>query len=171
MAPELLLGAKEYTTAIDMWSIGCIFAELIERKPLFQGRGEMDQLNQIFKLLGTPNERVWPGFAKLPHAQTFNFTVYPPSNLRTRFMALTENGLDLLLRLLTFDPVQRITAEEALDHPYFTESPMPKDPSMFPTWPSKSSGERVRVAHSPVIPEVEHAKVLFEMPENSDAID
>ncbi|RKP39472.1 kinase-like domain-containing protein [Dimargaris cristalligena] len=141
-APELLLGAKEYTTAIDMWSIGCIFAELVEKTPLFQGRGEIAQINQIFKLLGTPNEELWPGYPKLPHVQNFNFTVYPGGKLRTRFMTLTENGLDLLSRLLTYDPAQRITAEEALEHPYFRESPLPQDPSLFPTWPSKSSGEK-----------------------------
>ncbi|KAJ1960467.1 Cyclin-dependent kinase 11B [Dispira parvispora] len=158
-APELLLGAKEYSTAIDMWSIGCIFAELLEKVPLFQGRGEIDQLHQIFKLLGTPSERVWPGYSKLPHTQTFNFAVYPPSNLRQRFMHLTNHGLDLLTRLLTYDPKQRITAEEALNHPYFQENPPPKDPSMFPTWPSKSSGEKVRLIHSPVLPQADHAEV------------
>lgn len=71
-APELLLGAKEYTTAIDMWSIGCIFAELIQKDPLFPGRGEIDQLNRIFNLLGKPNEDMWPGFSRLPNARSIN---------------------------------------------------------------------------------------------------
>jgi cell division cycle 2-like protein len=82
-APELLLGAKEYTTAIDMWSIGCIFAELIQKDPLFPGRGEIDQLSrvglpperslhQIFNLLGKPNDDMWPGFSRLPNAKSIN---------------------------------------------------------------------------------------------------
>ncbi|KAI8971470.1 kinase-like domain-containing protein, partial [Mycotypha africana] len=68
-APELLLGAKEYTTAIDMWSVGCIFAELLNNEPLLPGRSEIDQLDKIFKLLGTPTEEIWPGFSELPHAK------------------------------------------------------------------------------------------------------
>lgn len=73
-APELLLGAKEYTTAIDMWSIGCIFAEFISKEPLFPGRSELDQLSRVFKLLGAPNERIWPGCKELPLAKSISFT-------------------------------------------------------------------------------------------------
>jgi len=68
-APELLLGAKQYSTAIDMWSIGCIFAELISKQPLLQGRTEIDQIDKIFRLLGTANEKIWPGFSQLPNAK------------------------------------------------------------------------------------------------------
>ncbi|XP_044490469.1 cyclin-dependent kinase G-2 isoform X2 [Mangifera indica] len=65
-APELLLGAKQYSTAIDMWSLGCIMAELLSKEPLFNGKTEFDQLDKIFRILGTPNETIWPGFSKLP---------------------------------------------------------------------------------------------------------
>ncbi|XP_030960703.1 cyclin-dependent kinase G-2 isoform X2 [Quercus lobata] len=65
-APELLLGAKLYSTAIDMWSLGCIMAELLSKEPLFNGKTEFDQLDKIFRILGTPNETIWPGFSKLP---------------------------------------------------------------------------------------------------------
>ncbi|XP_047169516.1 cyclin-dependent kinase G-2 isoform X2 [Vigna umbellata] len=65
-APELLLGSKQYSTAIDMWSLGCIMAELLSKEPLFNGRTEFDQLDKIFRILGTPNEAIWPGFSKLP---------------------------------------------------------------------------------------------------------
>lgn len=64
------------------------------------------------------------------------------SSLRSKFTTLTQAGLDLLSKLLTYDPKKRYTAEEALRHPYFDESPAPKDPSMFPTWPSKGSGHK-----------------------------
>ncbi|KAI8920840.1 kinase-like domain-containing protein [Powellomyces hirtus] len=144
-APELLLGAKEYTTAIDMWSIGCIFGELVNKEPLLPGRGEFDQLKRMFRLLGTPTERTWPGMANLPGLKTFNFVEQPYNHLRRKFVNLTENGLNLLSRLLTYDPEKRITAEEALRHPYFTEHPLPKDPSLFPTFPSKGAGEKRKV--------------------------
>ncbi|TPX68509.1 hypothetical protein SpCBS45565_g03076 [Spizellomyces sp. 'palustris'] len=155
-APELLLGAKEYTTAIDIWSVGCIFGELVNKEPLLPGRGEIDQLKKMFKLLGTPNERTWPGMVELPGCKTFSFANQPYNNLRSRFPYLTENGLNLMTKLLTYDPEQRITAEEALRHPYFTENPLPKDPSLFPTFPSKGAGEKRKVYDSPSAPKAAH---------------
>ncbi|KAI8388241.1 Pkinase-domain-containing protein [Radiomyces spectabilis] len=154
-APELLLGAKEYTTAIDMWSIGCIFGELINNEPLLEGRSEIDQIDKIFKLLGTPNEDIWPGLMELPHAKNISFNQYRHSTLRSRFPYLTSAGLDLLSQLLAYDPDKRITAEQALKHPYFSERPLPKDPSLFPTWPSK--GEKKKKAFSPSAPQAAHA--------------
>ena len=88
-SPELLLGAKEYTTAVDVWSCGCIFAELMQKEALFTGRGEIDQINkvniycsvlpqssadsaQIFMLLGQPNDDVWPGYSSLPQVKSLN---------------------------------------------------------------------------------------------------
>ncbi|KAI8816079.1 kinase-like domain-containing protein [Fimicolochytrium jonesii] len=158
-APELLLGAKEYSTAIDMWSIGCIFGELVNKEPLLAGRGEFDQLKRIFQLLGTPTERNWPGMAKLPGLKTFNFVTQPHNNLRSRFPYLTENGLNLMNRLLCYDPEKRITADEALRHPYFTEPPLPKDPSLFPTFPSKNAGEKRKVYETtPSAPKAAHGE-------------
>ncbi|KAL0132944.1 hypothetical protein PUN28_000585 [Cardiocondyla obscurior] len=142
-APELLLCDKEcagiYSTPIDMWSVGCIFAELLRMEPLFPGKSEIDQLNKIFKELGTPSERIWPGYAKLPIAQKIPFAHYPVNNLRQRFsLSLSDLGIELLNKFLTYDPRQRVTAEDALSHGYFTEAPLPIDPQMFPTWPAKS---------------------------------
>ncbi|ORZ02605.1 Pkinase-domain-containing protein [Syncephalastrum racemosum] len=157
-APELLLGAKEYTTAIDMWSIGCIFAELINNEPLLPGRSEIDQIDKIVKLLGNPTEEIWPGFSELPHAKNIG-KKQDYSTLRSRFTYLTEAGMDLLSRMLTYNPAERITAEDALNHPYFSESPPPKDPALFPTWPSKGSGERHhrKKSFSPSAPQAAHA--------------
>merc|ERR1711936_292109 len=139
-APELLLGIKEYSTAIDVWSCGCIFGELLLINPLFPGESEVDELNRIFKLLGTPNEKIWPGYNKLPAPQKMKFVDYPFATLRQKFPAnmLTESGMDLLKKFLTYDPKQRITCDEALMAEYFQESPKAIDPSMFPTWPAKS---------------------------------
>ncbi|XP_012234760.1 cyclin-dependent kinase 11B isoform X2 [Linepithema humile] len=138
-APELLLSDREYSTPIDMWSVGCIFAELLRMEPLFPGKSDIDQLNKIFKELGTPSERIWPGYSKLPMVQKIPFAHYPVNNLRQRFsLSLSELGIELLNKFLTYDPRQRITAEDSLTHGYFTEAPLPIDPQMFPTWPAKS---------------------------------
>lgn len=138
-APELLLCCKEYSTPIDIWSVGCIFAEFLSMSALFPGKSEVDQLNRIFKDLGTPNERIWPGYNQLPAVQKMTFTEYPVSQLRKKFSHLTsELGLSLLQGLLTYDPKQRLTADGALKNSYFKELPLPIDPAMFPTYPAKS---------------------------------
>ena len=160
-APELLLGLKNYSTHIDVWSIGCIFGELLLMEPLFPGKSETDELNKIFKLLGTPSERVWSGFNNLPGAKV-KFVDYPVSSLRNKFpeRMLSEAGLALLKELLTYDPKKRITCETALKSRYFTEHPEPIDPSMFPTWPAKSEqnpNDKLKKGASPKAPSGGHA--------------
>ncbi|XP_042428474.1 cyclin-dependent kinase G-2-like isoform X1 [Zingiber officinale] len=148
-APELLLGAKEYSTAIDMWSLGCIMAELLAKEPLFNGKSEHDQLDKIFRTLGTPNEKIWPGIAKLPGAKV-NFVKQPYNKLREKFPptsffgrpTLSEAGFDLLNRLLTYDPEKRITAEAAQNHPWFQEVPLPKSKDFMPTFPAQHAQDR-----------------------------
>merc|ERR1719237_132039 len=139
-APELLLGAKQYSTHIDVWSIGCILGELLMMEPLFPGKSEVDELNKIFKLLGTPSEKIWPGYKELPGVRSMKFIDFPVSKLREKFpeRMLSDHGLDLMKGLLTYDPRQRTTCSKALEHPWFDENPRPIDPSMFPTWPAKS---------------------------------
>ncbi|CAH1155862.1 unnamed protein product [Phaedon cochleariae] len=152
-APELLLCAKEYSTPIDLWSVGCIFAELVQMNALFPGKSEVDQLNRIFKDLGTPSEKIWPGFNQLPAVKKMKFNEYPISNLRGKFNTLSEIGLGMLIKFLTYDPAQRVTAEKAMEHGYFTEPPLPIDPAMFPTWPAKSElGQKRALAASPKPP-------------------
>lgn len=152
--PELLLGAKEYSTAIDLWSVGCIFAEFLTQKPLFPGKSEIDQINKIFKELGTPSEKIWPGYNDLPAVKKMTFTEYPFNNLRKRFGALlSDQGFDLMNKFLTYCPAKRITAEEALKHDYFRETPLPIESAMFPTWPAKSEQQRVKRGTSPRPPE------------------
>lgn len=146
-APELLLGQTTYDRPIDLWSVGCIFAELLTLKPLFPGRTEPDQLHRLFAVLGMPNERCWPGFAALPHSSKIAPHPNHLNHLGNMFSQLSKAGLDLLKSLLAYDPKVRPTAEEALKHPFFTEAPLPKPPEHFPSWPSKSAGERRR-SHS-----------------------
>jgi len=103
--PELLLGQKEYSTAVDMWSVGCILAELVQRKALLPGRGELDQIKLIFKLLGTPDENIWPGYSQLPMVKNSDLPTYPRRNeLRKRFSVtqFDETGLDLLNNVLGY---------------------------------------------------------------------
>ncbi|CAA18412.1 Cdk11-cyclinL compex kinase subunit Cdk11 [Schizosaccharomyces pombe] len=141
-APELLLGAPSYGKEIDMWSIGCIFAEMITRTPLFSGKSELDQLYKIFNLLGYPTREEWPQYFLLPYANKIKHPTVPThSKIRTSIPNLTGNAYDLLNRLLSLNPAKRISAKEALEHPYFYESPRPKDPKFFPTFPSKAKGE------------------------------
>ncbi|KAH0843422.1 hypothetical protein HID58_094097 [Brassica napus] len=142
--PELLLGAKQYSTAVDMWSIGCIMAELLSQKPLFPGKTELDQLQKIFAVLGTPNESIWPGFSSLPNAKA-KFPTQSYNLLRKKFPAisfvggqiLSERGFDLLNGLLTLDPEKRLTVEEALNHSWFHEVPLPKAQDFMPTFPPR----------------------------------
>ncbi|XP_077570385.1 cyclin-dependent kinase 11B isoform X3 [Stigmatopora nigra] len=153
-SPELLLGAKEYSTAVDMWSVGCIFGELLTQKPLFPGKSEIDQINKIFKDLGSPSEKIWPGYNELPAVKKMSFTEYPYNNLRKRFGALlSDQGFDLMNKFLTYCPTKRIVSDEGLKHEYFRETPLPIDPSMFPTWPTKSEQQRVKRGTSPRPPE------------------
>ncbi|RKK83823.1 Serine/threonine-protein kinase ppk23 [Fusarium oxysporum] len=154
-APELLLGAKTYDAAVDMWSVGCIFGELVTREPLLQGKNEVDQVSRTFELCGVPTEETWPGFRRLPNARSLRLPktqVATGSVIRARFPGLTTAGASLLGDLLSLDPERRPSASEMLQHEYFRQDPKPKPESMFPTFPSKANQERRRRAepHAPV---------------------
>eukprot|EP00884_Botryococcus_braunii_P016065 jgi/Botrbrau1/3141/Bobra.0070s0109.2 len=154
-APELLLGAKHYTTSIDMWAIGCICAELLLLRPLFQGDEkkhpgnafQADQLDRIFRMLGQPTAKQWAGLEHLHHWRdnTENVRVrrpeHPSSSELAKYLidntVVTAGGssaqplqascslIDLLSRLLDYNPETRLTAFQALEHPYFHEEPLP----------------------------------------------
>ncbi|EEB13881.1 mitogen-activated protein kinase ERK-A, putative [Pediculus humanus corporis] len=119
--PDVLFGAKLYTTSIDMWSAGCIFAELANAgRPLFPGSDVDDQLKRIFKLLGTPTEESWPGLAQLPDYKPF--PVYHPSMSFTQVVPkLNSKGRDLLQRLLVCNPALRLAADDCMMHSYFCD--------------------------------------------------
>jgi len=136
-----------------MWSVGCIFAELLLKEPLFQAKAEIELISMIFKLLGPPTNESWPEYSSLPLAKTITPPSPQPHQFRQRFPFLTVAGIDLLSSLLTYDPERRISAEEALQHPYFSEAPVPKHPDMFGSFPSAAAGERRRKPfNSPTAP-------------------
>nr|CAA11849.1 cdc2-related kinase 2 [Plasmodium berghei] len=120
-APDILMGSKKYSTPIDIWSVGCIFAEMVNGRPLFPGASETDQLMRIFKILGTPNSQNWPDVFKLPKYDP-NFPVYNPLPWETFIKGLDDTGIDLLSKMLKLDPNQRITAKYTIEHPYFKET-------------------------------------------------
>lgn len=119
-APDVLMGSRNYSTSIDMWSAGCILAEMFIGRPLFPGSSNEDQLMKIFKVMGTPNERTWPGVSRLPNYRP-NFDVYIPQDLRSIIPNIDPLALNLLNGLLQMKPENRISASQALQHPWFQE--------------------------------------------------
>jgi cell division cycle 2-like len=173
-SPELLLGVETYDSAVDVWSLGCIFAELLTSEPLFTGKNEVDQLALIFALLGTPTSQSWPGFGSLPNAKVLHPVLAKAPELSSRLTAnrfpyLSSAGLRLLASCLSLNPATRPTAEDMLQHKYFQEDPRPKPKEMFPTFPSKGGLEkrhRVITPQAPsrgLAPRIDHAdlKGLF----------
>ena len=131
--PELLLGARKYSPAVDMWSAGCILAELIHGRPIMPGKSEMDQLKLIFELCGTPTPENWPDCKDLPGAKVAEYKQHP-RRLREFFRHASPNALKLIEQLLTLDPKNRLTAEKAMDSDYMWDKPLPCDPAKLPQY-------------------------------------
>jgi cyclin-dependent kinase 8/11 len=134
-APELLLGSKHYTTAIDTWAVGCIFAELLALRPIFKGEEakmekkstvpfQRNQMQKIIEILGTPTKERWPDVAQNPeYNQLSTFKQYS-NNLEAWYHQIGQtnpHGFKLLAGLLNYDPTKRLSAQHALEHPYFHE--------------------------------------------------
>lgn len=143
-APELLFGAKEYGYSVDIWSVGCIFAELMLRTPYLPGETDMEQLNITFQALGTPTEETWPGMKLLPVPAVYDFPIYPKTPRRNLFSAAGNDALDLLEKMLTYNPEKRISAQDALLHPYFRNKPRPTVPSKLPQINKKQDNNKKR---------------------------
>ncbi len=119
-APEILLGSRRYSTPIDIWSIGCIFAEMTMLRPLFPGDSEIDELLRIFRLLGTPDEDLWPGVTLLRDYQAA-FPKWAPKPLGEAITGMDAAGLDLLAQTLVYEPSRRFSARAAMHARYFDD--------------------------------------------------
>ncbi|KAJ4970660.1 hypothetical protein NE237_003759 [Protea cynaroides] len=150
-APELLLNCSEYTTAIDIWSVGCIFMEIIKREPLFPGKDYIQQLRLITELLGSPEDSDL-GFLRSDNARKYvkqlpRFLKQPFSK---KFPNVSRSAIDLAEKMLVFDPSKRITVEEALNHPYLSslheinEEPICPSPFNFDFERSSLSEEDIK---------------------------
>ena len=132
--PELLFGGTTYDMALDMWAVGCIFCEMLSNEALLPGRSEMNQIELIVNLLGTPNDSIWPGFSLLPLSKVV-LKKQPYNNIKQKYHWLSDIGIKLIHDLLTYDPEKRISAEKARRCEYFHEKPHPVEPEMMPTYP------------------------------------
>lgn len=119
-APDVLLGSRSYSTSIDIWSAGCIMAEMYTGRPLFPGTTNEDQLLKIFRVMGTPTETTWPTVSQFTEYRK-NFPVYPPQSIAQILPMIDMYGMDLLNRMLQYQPHLRISAKDALNHYYFNE--------------------------------------------------
>lgn len=124
--PELLFGARHYGGAVDVWSVGTVFAELVMRAPYLPGANELDQVKLICEAVGTPNDDNWPGVTSLPE-----YTVPAQHPVRgrdwyeMRFGTVGPDGVDLLMRTLALDPKRRISARDMLRHAWWHSDPKP----------------------------------------------
>lgn len=149
-APELLLNTGKYSTSIDIWSIGCLFGELMIGKPLFPGNSEKQQIDLIFQTLGSPNEELWPDYERIILIRKLKLPNYKFNRLLDKLAdrkILSDKGFHFWNRLLAYDPgvrsqvgedgttlrrpTDRISADAALEHEFFDEDPRPVHPSLF----------------------------------------
>lgn len=115
-APEILLGSEYYGPAIDVWSLGCIFYEMLTKKVLFPGDSEIDQLFKIFRMLGTPQQNQWNDLYRLPYYKPM-FPHWEPQDLG-KLLGTQSGAADLLSRMLIYDPFKRVPAQTAMKHQY-----------------------------------------------------
>ncbi|TCD68853.1 serine/threonine protein kinase, CMGC, CDC2/CDK sub [Steccherinum ochraceum] len=153
--PELLLGARQYGGEVDMWGIGCVLGEMFWRKPILPGSSDLDQLDKIWQLCGTPNQHTWPNHDLLPGCEGVKrFTIYP-RRLKQTYDTIGAETCDLLDKLLTCNPRERLTASQALDHDYFWTDPLPADPKTLPTYEASHEFDKRGRRHQPAGPPVQ----------------
>eukprot|EP00607_Mallomonas_marina_P009976 CAMPEP_0182420872 /NCGR_PEP_ID=MMETSP1167-20130531/5961_1 /TAXON_ID=2988 /ORGANISM="Mallomonas Sp, Strain CCMP3275" /LENGTH=365 /DNA_ID=CAMNT_0024597393 /DNA_START=149 /DNA_END=1246 /DNA_ORIENTATION=- len=145
-APEILLGSTMYSSFVDMWSVGCILAEMCNMKPLLPGDSEIDQLHRIFRMLGTPTEKEWPSLYEMPYWRN-SFPEWTPISWSTLVPSLSFLGLDFISRIMLYNSSERLCATRALVHPFVKDCryvrPRPAPPASL-DWDVLSSGGKTR---------------------------
>ncbi|XP_065911299.1 cyclin-dependent kinase 20-like [Dysidea avara] len=131
-APELLYGARHYDPGVDLWAVGCIFGELLNNSPLFPGESDIEQLYCVLRVLGTPNETVWPGVTELPDYNKIMFSEMPPIPLEEIVPDASPMALELVKKFLVYSSKKRISAAKALLDAYFFVWPLPAHHSELP---------------------------------------
>lgn len=133
---EIMLNSKGYTKSIDIWSVGCILAEMLSNRPIFPGKHYLDQLNHILGVLGSPSQEDLDCIVNekaRSYLQSLPFKPKVPWN--KLFPQADAKALDLLGKMLTFNPYKRISVEEALAHPYLEQYYDPADEVIIAVWP------------------------------------
>ncbi|CAD6503285.1 BgTH12-02952 [Blumeria graminis f. sp. triticale] len=131
--PELLFGAKHYSGAVDIWSVGLVFAELILRVPYLAGESEVMQIKIICQAIGTPTDDNWPGVSKLPGYTVAEILPLQPKEMyMNMFGTAGEEGVDLLMQMLVLDPRKRINARKALQNSWWMADPQPTPKGELP---------------------------------------
>ncbi|WWC87672.1 uncharacterized protein L201_002563 [Kwoniella dendrophila CBS 6074] len=156
-APELLLGDTHYTPAVDMWSLGCVLGEMYFRHPILSGDSDRDQLYQIFSKCGPLNQVTFPNWDQLPGFPDNQHHPWDKTPMDGHILESTpkwgmdRGGADLMIKLLTLDPNKRLTAHDALDHPWFWTSPLPADPKKTTINVESSHEMTTRQKQEPVV--------------------
>ncbi|MCJ1439879.1 MAG: serine/threonine protein kinase, CMGC, CDC2/CDK sub [Stictis urceolatum] len=130
--PELLLQLRKYTTAIDLWGVGCVFGEMFKGRPILAGKSDLHQIESIFQLVGSPSEDNMPGWSALPGCEGVTSFGHYRNQLPVVFREQGSAMISLISELLTLDWRGRINAMDALKHPYFTTAPLPLRPGDIP---------------------------------------
>ena len=143
--PELLYRARHYGGAVDVWSVGCVFAELILRVPYLAGSSDVDQLDKICQAIGSPTEQNWPGVSELQ--DYVKSDPVKPLQKRENFLGffgtVGEDGVDLLISTLVLDPRKRVTAKQFLQHKWWTQEPKPTKTENLPKKGGNAAVEKI----------------------------
>ncbi|EJF63893.1 Pkinase-domain-containing protein [Dichomitus squalens LYAD-421 SS1] len=166
--PELLLGARQYGGEVDMWGVGCVLGEMFFRKPILPGASDLDQLDKIWQLCGTPTAQSWPEYDLLPGCEGVKKFQVHYRRLRKTYESIGPETVDLLDRLLVCNPRDRLTASQALDHDYFWTDPLPADPKSLPSYEASHEfdkrGRRHQAPAGPPVPPAEGPPRPLAMP-------
>lgn len=165
-APELLYGSRMYGIGVDIWAVGCILAELFKREPLFPGDSDLDTLDRIITVLGTPTEKNWHGVTELPDFVEFN-EVSLGQPFSEKFSALDKDAIDIMESMLKLCPTERCDCTEALNMSYFTTEPYPTSPEFLP----RVKDYEVKKESTNIIPDNNIGGVTIKMEPPSDVVD